>query len=362
MSVRRLAEPAVRHWDFPRGVAGIGLLVRFAGEHGLGEEDALAGSGLTAADLADPEREVGARQELAVVRNLVAAIGDEPGVGLALGTRYHATTFGMLGFAFLSSPTLRDAMDLALRYVDLSFTFTGLNGSLTEDAVRLVLDDRTLPADVAGFLVERDLSAILSVVGELLPGGIPVRSVEFRAPRPSDVEVYTAGLGVRPEFGRAANVAVFDPAVMDRPLPQADPVTVAACEARCRALVSARRARTGIAHEVRDRLAGVRAARLDMEAVARELSLSPRTLRRRLDEAGTTFRALRDEVRAALADDLLAGGGLSVEDVAVRLGYAEATSFIHAFRRWHGTTPARYARQRGGPGATVGGTNGMATT
>jgi AraC-like DNA-binding protein len=361
MGVRRLAAPAVRHWDFRRGVAGVGVLVRFAGERGVPAPDALAGSGLTVADLADPAREVGARQELAVLRNLVAAVGDEPGVGLALGARYHATTFGMLGFAVLSSRTLLDAVNVALRYLDLSFTFSIPSAELAGDVALLRLDDRALPADVAGFLVERDLAAMLNVVAELLPGGIPLRSVEFRAPDPSDVESHTAWLGVRPRFGRPANVTVFDVALLDRPLPQADPVTVAACEARCRALVSARRARTGIAHEVRDRLTGVSAARLDMEGVARELNISPRTLRRRLGEAGTTFRALRDEVRAALAEELLAGGGLSVEDVAVRLGYAEATSFIHAFRRWHGTTPAAYARQRGGA-ATVGGRNGMLTT
>ena len=78
--------------------------------------------------------------------------------------------------------------------------------------------------------------------------------------------------------------------------------------------------------------------------VARQLSTSERTLRRRLADEGTSYRALLAEVRLTLAEDA-GDGALSVEDVALRLGYAEATPFIAAFRRWTGTTPARWQRR-----------------
>jgi AraC-like DNA-binding protein len=66
-----------------------------------------------------------------------------------------------------------------------------------------------------------------------------------------------------------------------------------------------------------------------------------------LEEAGTSYRALLDEVRRALAEELLVATPLSVDDVAIRLGYAEATPFIYAFKRWTGVTPAAYRRSRG---------------
>ncbi len=47
-------------------------------------------------------------------------------------------------------------------------------------------------------------------------------------------------------------------------------------------------------------------------------------------------------VRLALADEYLAGPRLSIDQIANRLGYAESTSFINAFRRWHGVTPHAY--------------------
>ncbi|MBB4910932.1 AraC family transcriptional regulator [Actinophytocola algeriensis] len=342
----RLAESAVRHWDFRRGVEGTSVLVRFGTDHGVPRRTLLAGSGLTAAQLADPSLEVEARQELRVVRNLAAAL---PDAGVAAGREYHATTFGILGFAFLSSPTMGAAVAVALRYYDLSFAFSIPDVTVADGQVRLVLDDRLLPADVARFLVERDLAAIHTVIDELLPAGVPLTGLEFRFAEPEVSDQYEATFGLRPRFGCPANVATFDASYLTEPLPLANAHTVAMCEAQCRDIVARRRARSGTAHEVRELLTRLGALGSPMPEVARELNLSTRTLRRRLEEEGTSFRALLDEVREALAEELLTKGAVPVEDVAVRLGYAEASSFIHAFKRWKGVTPIAYVRQR--PGA-----------
>ncbi|TNC24639.1 AraC family transcriptional regulator [Amycolatopsis alkalitolerans] len=338
----QLAEPVVRHWDFPRGIASVRLLTRFAGERGLGMDEVLAGSGLTPARLQDSAAEVEARQELGVVRNLAAAL---PDAGLALGREYHAATFGIFGFAFLSSPTVRDAVNLAFRYLDLSFAFSMPRAVVAGDRVQMELDDTALPDDVARFLVERDLAAIHTMLAELLPTPVPLLSLNLRYPEPSTVEEYTAIFGVRPRFAQPGNVGTFDATFLDAPLPLANPQTVALCESQCRTLVSQRRSRAGIADEVRARLTRFGALAGGMPAVARELGMSTRTLRRKLDESGTSFRTLLDEVRMALAEEMLTTGALSIEDVAIRLGYAEASSFIHAFKRWKGTTPAAYGRR-----------------
>ena len=80
----------------------------------------------------------------------------------------------------------------------------------------------------------------------------------------------------------------------------------------------------------------------DMEEVANALHLTVRTLRRRLREEGTSFAQLRDEVRMALAEALLAGPRLSMEQIAERLGYVDATSFGNAFKRCRARTPCSF--------------------
>lgn len=138
--------------------------------------------------------------------------------------------------------------------------------------------------------------------------------------------------------------------VLDRPLPRADARTAALTEAHCIALLEQRRARGGVAGAVRDRLLRDPAHPPALEEVAAERGVTARTLRRQLTAEGTGFRRLHDEVREALAHELLVVAGLSVEQTARRVGYLEVASFVHAFRRWTGTTPGAYrARLRKSP-------------
>ncbi|MEC3977601.1 AraC family transcriptional regulator [Amycolatopsis sp. H20-H5] len=343
-----LAVPAIRDWDFPRSTASIQLISQFAAERGLPAARLLAGTSLEPAALRDPALQVDARQELAVIRALVAALcaGGEDGdeLALALGKRYHVSTFGIFGFACISSPTLRDAMLFALRYLDLSFTFCIPHVVVDGPRIVLRMDDARVPGDVARFLVLRDLGAIYTVMRDLLPS-ICLSSLEFAHEAPAATKSYVDAFGRLPVFGAPAHAAGLDPAYLEQPLPQANEQTVAICAAQCHTLVARKRERTGISHLVRERLVRFGGVDAGMDEIARQLSLSPRTLRRRLAEAGTGYRGLVDEVRQALAEEMLDTGALSVEDVALRLGYAEASSFIYAFKRWKGMTPAAYARR-----------------
>lgn len=339
-----LAKASVREWDFPRSAASVLLMIRFGEEHGVSAEDLLHGAALTPAGARDPGTQLDAHQELAVVRNLVRNLGHLPALGLRIGKRYQVTTFGIFGFACVSSPTLRDVITFALRYWDLSFAFGIPVVEIAGDEIRIELHDEGVPGEVRQFLVERDLAAMYSIMSDLLPVPIPVHRAEFRFAEPSYVDDFVEIFGVRPTFGARANLSCFDAALLDQPLPQANEQTVAMCEAQCRELVARRRARSGISYDVRERLIRLGGADTGMDAVARDLHMSTRTLRRRLEEAGTSYRGLLDEVREALAEELLDTGALSVSDVAVRLGYAESTSFIYAFKRWKGVTPASYVR------------------
>lgn len=340
-------EPAAAHdWDFARGVAGVAVLVGVGERHGVDAARLLSGTGLRAGELGDHEREVTAAQELRVVRNLRSAL---PGVaGVEVGRAYHVSTFGILGFALLSSPTLGAALEAALRYIDLSFTFAIPRAVVEGDVVVVEVDAHRLPADVRDFLVERDLAAIHAVAGELL--GTPLRpvAVELEAAGPSTdgSSGRVDAFGTRPAYGCARSALLISAADLATPLPQANAQSRAMAEALCRDVVSRRRARTGVTQQTRVLITQHLLHGAPMAEVARGLGLSERTLRRRLGEEGTSYQELLDEVRASLATELLTRARLGVEDVALRLGYAEASSFIHAFRRWHRTTPAAYADQR----------------
>jgi AraC-like DNA-binding protein len=332
----------MENWDFQRSIASMQLQAQLGQEHGLSLADCLDGTGLTAAALADPAALVSAHQELRLVRNLVRALGHVPGLGLEAGTRYHFSAYGMLGFAVISSPNLRSALEVVLRFINLTYAYNHISAEQTAGEMSLLFEDGAIPADVRQFLLERDAAAALVWQREMFSSALMPRRVSLRCRRPAYAEQFTRIFGVEPQFDAARNEVVIDAALLDLPLPQANEPSRRMAEEQCRGLLAARKARGGLAGRVRDRILRQPGHIPGMDEVAGELLLTPRTLRRRLLDEGTSYKALTEEVRETLAEELLKTANLSVEQIAERLGYAEAASFIHAFKRWKGRPPHNY--------------------
>jgi AraC-like DNA-binding protein len=332
----------VVHWDLPRTPSSAALLTQLGVERGVPEEVTLRGTGLRPEQLDDPSGEVSAAQELQIIENLLDALDDPPGLGLEAGVRYHLTTYGIWGFALISSPTMRSAIATGLRYLDLTFAFCRIRAEVSGDDLRLVLDTPDIPARLRRFVVERDCAAIQTIQRELFAGPIPIRQIGFAFAAPTGVERYVDVFGIEPVFDADETVALVDPALLDRPLPQADAHATALAQAQCEELLTRRQARAGVAGQVRNLLLSRPADPPGSTEVAAVLHLSDRTLRHHLAHEGTSFRQLLDEVRERLAEELLVTGGLPVAEVARRLGYVEVSSFSQAFRRWKGVGPRAY--------------------
>lgn len=328
-------------WDFRRNANSAQLLYRLGTERGAPPAALLAGTGLSAPALGDPRLEIEASQELRLIRNLQAALPGEGGLGVEAGTRYHLTTYGIWGFALISSPTVRAGIELALRYLRLTFAFTVIRLVEDDQATRLVYDDESVPEDVRTFVVERDSVASVILQREAFSRTASIPRVQYRHARPGWAQRYAAIFGVMPAFGEPVNAVHFERAWLDSPLPQANERTAQLCEAQCRDLLERRRSRTGWSARVRDELLRQPSA-ASMEAIAGRLHMTVRTLHRKLADEQASFRALLDEVRGSLAEELLASPGLSVKEIAERLGYAEPSSFIHAFKRWKGVPPRAF--------------------
>jgi AraC-like DNA-binding protein len=331
-------------WDFRRGVAPVRIYAVLAAGHGAALDALLSGSGIDAADLADPDAEIEARQELTVVRNLLDLVGDSPHLGVEAGRRIRLSTYGIWGFALLSSPTLGSAGMLGLRYFALSFAFVRVSLEVHGEEARAVFDDREIPEDVRPFLVQRDLVAMTGVSRALLGHDLDY-SLETRldGAHGTALAEFLAGQEVR--LGAEANVATFDRQRLDIPLLEADSLAAATCARQCEVLINRRCRREGVARRVRSMVLRL-GFDAPMEKVARELDVDTRTLRRYLSREGTSYRALLDEARETLAVELLKQTTLTLDEISVRLGYNDASSFSNAFKRWTGVPPSAYRSVR----------------
>jgi AraC-like DNA-binding protein len=332
--------------DLRRPVYATRVLCEVANERGVSTSDILAGTGIRPGDLEEPGALVAASDEIVAVRRLLAALGDHAGLGIDVGSRFRLTHLGLFGFAAMSCATFRELFDVSIRY--FSLTMLNIDVKLFEGAESCLLEFVVdhLPADVRTFFLERDVASIAVTISEFALPVVARYAGQVTVEGTLDEEVVAPLLTLLPvvdrEFGRAHNRLHFPRAMFDEPLPQADGHTLKMCIAQCDLLMQRNEHRRGITALVRTKLFRESGRFPTLPDVAAELGVHPRTLRRQLADDGTSYRALLNEARSTLAVDLLCNVGLTVEQVSRRLGYTDTSTFCHAFKRWHGTSPTTY--------------------
>jgi len=330
-----------------RPTTNAALLVEFGRGRRIALPEILRHTGIREDQLADPTDEITLGQEFTLMRNLVEALGDEPGTGLMAGLLCHPPSLGVLGFAAMSSTTLRQAAETAMRYADLSFTVAEHEMQDHGDEVWLVRHDRGVPPEIRRFAVERDVAAIWTIQQDILPMRLPIVRVDVDAEPHPVYEMFGAILGVEEiVYNAGRSVLVGQASTLNMKMPQANPTTARYYEHQCAEMLQRRRSRVGISGQVRELLIR-RGGVAGQSHIATDLDLSVRTLRRRLADEGTTFRELANETVGLLAEELLVSG-LTVENVADQLGYSSVSAFAAAFRSWKGQSPGLYARTNRG--------------
>jgi AraC-like DNA-binding protein len=336
-------SPDVRH-----PVHATRVLCEVANERGVATADVLAGTGISPVDLDDPDAVITARDEIIAVRRLLARLPDEAGLGVDVGSRSSLTHMGLFGFAVMSCATLRELLTISMRYFALTTLQIEVKLFEGADDCLLELNVDHLPEDVRRFFIERDIAGIIATTTGFAYPVVARYADQVFAEVSLEKEVLGPLLTLVPmphvAFNRAHSRLHFPRAMLDEPLPQADRHTLELCIAQCDVLMQRNEQRRGITALVRSKLFRQTSRFPTLPEVAAELDVHPRTLRRQLAEEGTSFRALLNEARSTLAVDLLCNVGLTVEEVSMRLGYTDTSTFCHAFKRWHGVPPSAYPR------------------
>lgn len=346
MATKASSKP---NWDFRRGMATARVLTQLGLDRGLPPDALLRHTDITPTQLDSTHGELEAQQEIQLIRNLMSELPGIETLGIEAGTRYHVTTYGLWGYAVLSSPTLGSAFGMAARMLNQTFSLSTNEVEQVGDQVIISYQVEHLPPDIRQFVLDRDRAAAVTLQREILGQPMTYRAVLMRRPEPSPqmVEAYTQLFGIRPLFDQPPDRGLFDAALMQQALPQANLHTKRLCEDMLKKLIDARSQHTGVAATVRDRLLRDPGHIPDMEAIAAEMRMTSRTLRRHLNTEGVSFRCLLEEVRSVLTEELMGGANLTHGEIAERLGYADVTTFIEAFRRWKGVPPSEYRRACG---------------
>ncbi|KAF1069581.1 MAG: putative HTH-type transcriptional regulator [Pseudomonas citronellolis] len=301
----------------------------------------LEGSGVAELDLQTPDKLITHAQELRVFANALTCHRD-PGLGLYLGLRMHVSAYGILGYSMLASQTLRDALNLALAYPELLGTYFHLALQDHGDEFWLSAEGYRYAPELTVFNSELCMTSLLTVVRDLLGESVRPRRLLLAYRPPLHAHLYAERLGCPVEFGAPTSALCFSPALLDRRLPLADPVSCHDGQQRCQRMSTTLSSRGDLLAMMRQHLASHLPDASSLDAVARHLHRSSRTLRRHLQQHNTSYQQVLDEVRFDKARQLLKDTDLPIYLIAERLGYSETASFRHAFQRWSGATPSLF--------------------
>ncbi len=314
---------------------------------GFDRDTCLPGTGISRAQLEDGSGRIGFHQELLFYRNILALTGD-PAIGLKLGERFLPENYGLFGYALMSAETLRRALAITESYGRLTFSFFTFRFGVDGSTAWFAMSD---PPDIEPALIDvyidRDLSAA-RVDFEAISGvsGL-VRRVQLPHDGKGRAEAYRQHFGCDVIFSAADGRLELDAGLLDKPLLRSDPASSRHLQQQCRMLIARLTSQGRFVDEVRLLILARPGYFPDIGQVAEKLDISTRTLRRRLQQEGSSYRELLDEVRFGLAREYLANTRLPMEQVSRLLGYTEAANFSHAFRRWSGDSPSAWREAHG---------------
>ena len=274
----------------------------------------------------------------AVQVRAVQLTGD-PAIGLRAAEFLHPSHLGALGYAWLASSTLRAALLRARRFVRMFNEALVMRVEECPDRVRTIYGLRkrsSLPEVVA----DAQLACLLALCKMNFGAALVPLEVTMMRAAPEDPAPWHDYFGIEVLFGQPENSLSISAADADAPLTGSNEELLYIHEDVIRRHL-AHLDRTSIQNRVRLAIMEeLPSGRVTEERISQVLSMSKRTLHRKLRDNATTFRALLAEVRKELAERYIRDAKYSVTEVAFSLGYGDTSAFSRAYRGWFGESPS----------------------
>jgi AraC-like DNA-binding protein len=317
-------------------------LVEALEQVGVSRPDVLRAAQLDAEQLASEEACV-PRAVVYRVCELALDLTGDPAFGLHWAERLREPTFNPVSHLIAHSATLRQAFESLRRFHRLLSDQPSFGISEHGDKVTVqCFHQPGASLRVQRFASEMMLMGVARLIRSF-SAQARVDAVSFEYPMPDYHSEYTRLFGLAACFEQPFTGIVFDRALMNMMSPNRDEdvhdALRAIAERRIRRLTQL----TPFTSRVRDLLVEqARTEQPDMNGVARALGLSRRSLRRRLVAEGSSYKAIVKEALAIVAKQYLRERGLTIQETAYEMGFADTSTFHRAFKRWTGRTPSAY--------------------
>ena len=337
-----LCEPDVENLDDRiYGPFESRLLVKAAAVCGISSEQALHNSHIRPEQLLDVTARISARQRLAVYQNIYHGC-KEPTVFLRAGSAATVCSFGIWGYALMSSSTYLDAVHIAFKYLKLTGPLLAKSFDIQGDTAMFEAEDRLLLGPLLQPVIDFWFAFTVKISKEVSRGAFVPQRIELALAEPVHRDAYADFFDCPVVFGADRNRICFSTEILGIELPRADSLSFQICDELCATMLQEMKMASGPAREVRDLILRSPSDFPSLSEVANHLYTTPRTLRRKLADQGTSYQQIFNDVRKSLAIKFLRETQLSMDEIAERVGFSDSRNFRQAFKKWTDSTPSSH--------------------
>ena len=294
------------------------------------------------------------RDDLTQIYRNALTICDREDLGLSVGTHLHLSAHGPLGVATFSGPDLRTGLGLLAKFGQTRTEFFNITISDCTEGLKVNFAETLDLDDLRVFVTESVFSGLFSAITFFAGIGPFSGKICFAYPEPTYGKKYHDHFGDNIKFNQPATEIIVPESILSTQSPTAEPVlhqeAVAICERQLKAIKGGETGSlVSSTEETVSTLIFDNPGKIwTLNEVAARLSMSPRTLIRKLESEGTKFQRVRDEMAQKQVANYLTDASLSVESIGHLMGFSDVSSFRRSFKRWFGETPSQYiARARG---------------
>jgi AraC-like DNA-binding protein len=320
-------------------------MVRAAEACGVDAQDVLARAGVPHDLLLDPDGRIPAPSALAVWEELRARTGN-PTLQLIAPMALPVGAYRVLEYLVGASATVGAGVQRFARFFGIINPQIALTVEANERGAWVAAALTTGQA-VPAVYVDYLFAALIGRLRAYFRPQLRLAGVDLRQPTPADVGPYRDVFRTDVRFGTDADRIHFSADEWRTPLETSDPTLAQVLETRARMrLERLTDSEDDLDPELRRAIIGALPEGARVREVARALHMSVRTLQRKLDKSGTSYRAAVDALRSELACQYLTDKTVSISEIALLLGFSDQSTFHRAFERWTGDAPGRWRKKR----------------
>lgn len=311
------------------------LFLQIATEQGLEKNQLLNGANINSSELEETD-EISQPDINKIISN-IQHLSQHPAIGLIFGEKLQRSSHEVLGNAMMEAPSHIEGLHVFNRFMKLRTNLMTFDLNINKERIHLNFYFTQNIESINRFIIEASLTSTCALTRHLNESD-PVISVHFSFEKPDNTQIYNDFFSVPVYYESKRNYIILDRMNNTKTL---NPAIYNAAQKQRSFLTSQFKKNTSATDKINYLLRKQPEHFFDQKNLAKQLHISPRSLRRHLKAENTTYQKILDQVRCELAQHYLQKNQWSIDETAELLGYSETANFTRAFRRWTGKTPTK---------------------